>query len=71
MTERKVILVSRIHYPGSIEDTLDVVIGIRKYRYITGVLIADTFERMLKYDKLGFKALNYLKKQSECKGEVE
>lgn len=66
-----VILLSRRRYPGDIEETLEILINNKKYRYITNSIIIDTFKNMLRYDKKGFKALNFLKKHSECKGEIK
>ena len=66
-----VILISRTHYPGDVEDTLEVIINDRKYRYLSDTTVADKFEEMLKYDIGGFKALNFLKRRSECKGEIK
>ena len=63
-------LLSRVHHPGDIEDVLEIVINGRKYSYMSNAIIADGFEAMLRYDRKGFKALNFLKKHSECRGEL-
>ena len=65
-----VTLFSRTHYPGDVDDTLEVIINDRKYRYSSDTTVADKFEEMLKHDKGGFKALNFLKRRSECEGEI-
>ena len=64
MVETKVKILSTYKYPGDTDSHVKIAIGEKTYLYRTSAYVINRFRWILDNGG-GFKALNYLKKNSE------